>query len=65
MLRTARGTTPLAAIGLVTIMAGAVAVTVQGGTIAPAAMPLLIGALAALVAPGRREWPRLLAATTA
>jgi hypothetical protein len=56
LVRVARGLTTVAALGLVTIMAGATAVTALGGTIAPAAIPLAIGALTALVAVGRREW---------
>src|SRR4051812_29294361 len=46
--------TPWAAIGLVVIMAGAVAVTVEGGSIAGAVVPLVVGILAATVA--RARW---------
>jgi hypothetical protein len=45
--------TPVAAAGLVIIMVGAVAVTVIGGTIAPALVPLTVGVLAGSVAYGR------------
>jgi hypothetical protein len=48
--------TPLAAVGLITIMAGAVTVTIEGGTIAAAVVPLVVGLLAATVAFGRRNW---------
>jgi len=48
--------TPLAASGLVIIMAGATAVTVAGGQVAAAGVPLLVGVLAAAVAYGRREF---------
>ena len=45
--------TPLAALGLSIIMAGAVVVTVIGGAIAPAVVPLIVGVLALSVAYGR------------
>lgn len=45
--------TALAAEGLVVIMAGAIAVTVIGGAIAPALVPLVVGLLLTLVARGR------------
>jgi len=61
VLRVARGATPLAALGLVTIMTGATAITVQGGAVAAAAIPGLVAALAAVVALGRREWAGRLA----
>src|SRR5207248_4400506 len=48
VLRFRRGLVPLAALGLVTIMIGATAVTAVGGAIGPACFPLLIGILAAL-----------------
>ena len=44
--------TPLAARGLVIIMAGATALTLQGG-VAAASLPLVVGILAGLVAYGR------------
>jgi DoxX-like family len=56
LLRIRRGLTPLAALGLVVIMIGATAVTLIGGMIAPALIPLAVGFLAAFVAYGRRDW---------
>ena len=47
------GLTPLAAAGLVTIMIGATVVTVAGGQLAPALIPVVAGLLAAFVAFGR------------
>ena len=55
LLRIHAELTPLAAAGLVIIMAGAAVVTAMGGTIAPAIAPLVIGALAASVAYGRSQ----------
>ncbi|HEY0527831.1 MAG TPA: DoxX family protein [Gemmatimonadaceae bacterium] len=48
--------TPVAAVGLVLIMTGAVTVTVEGGMIGAAIVPLIIGVLAAFVANGRSGW---------
>jgi hypothetical protein len=48
--------TPVAAVGLVLIMTGAVTVTVEGGMIGAAIVPLVIGVLAAFVANGRSGW---------
>src|SRR2546423_13069621 len=45
LLRIQPGLTPLAAAGLVIIMIGATIVTLEGGPIAPALMPLLVGIL--------------------
>jgi uncharacterized membrane protein YphA (DoxX/SURF4 family) len=45
--------TPLAARGLVIIMSGAVGITMAGGQIAPALVPLVVGVLAGCVAQGR------------
>lgn len=45
--------TPLAAAGLVIIMTGATVVTLSLGPVAPAAMPFVVGVLAAFVAYGR------------
>ena len=42
--------TPLAAVGLTIIMIGATVVTVMGGMIAPALVPVVVGVLAAWVA---------------
>ena len=47
------GLTPLAAIGLVIIMVGATVLTLAGGDIAPALIPLVVGLLSAFVAYGR------------
>jgi uncharacterized membrane protein YphA (DoxX/SURF4 family) len=47
------GLTPLAAIGLIVIMAGATVITIAGGDIIPAAFPLVVGLLLAFVAYGR------------
>ena len=48
--------TPLAAIGLVSIMTGATVITVEGGAVAPALIPFIVGILAVTVAFGRRQW---------
>jgi len=53
LLRIRPGLTPLAALGLVIIMIGATTVTLLGGLLAPAVIPLVVGVLAALVAYGR------------
>jgi hypothetical protein len=53
LLRIRPGLTPLAAAGLVVIMVGATAVTLLGGDVLPALMPLAVGLLAAFVAYGR------------
>jgi uncharacterized membrane protein YphA (DoxX/SURF4 family) len=45
--------TPVAAAALVVIMAGATAITLIGGMILPALMPLTVGVLLAAVAYGR------------
>ena len=47
------GLTPLAAIGLVIIMIGATVITLAGGDVAPALIPLLVGLLSAFVVYGR------------
>ncbi|MET0851306.1 MAG: DoxX family protein [Candidatus Rokuibacteriota bacterium] len=47
--------TPLAALGLVVIMAGATAVTLAGGDLLTSLIPLLVGVAAAFVAYGRRR----------
>src|SRR3954469_2351575 len=52
-LRIRTGLTPLAAAGLVIIMIGAVCITVAGGDVALAVIPLVVGVLAAVVAYGR------------
>jgi hypothetical protein len=56
LLNVARALTPVAALGLVTITAGATTLTVEGGQLAPALLPFAIGVLAATVAYGRRTW---------
>ncbi len=56
LLRIQRGLTPLAAVGLVTIMSGAVVVTVETGQVAGALVPLVVGTLAAIVASRRWIW---------
>jgi hypothetical protein len=48
--------TPAAAVGLVLIMSGAVTVTIEGGMIGGAIVPLIVGVLAAFVANGRSGW---------
>jgi hypothetical protein len=48
--------TPIAAVGLVLIMSGAVTVTIEGGMIGAAIVPLIVGVLAAFVAKGRSSW---------
>jgi hypothetical protein len=53
LLRISPELTPLAALGLVLIMIGAVAVTLIGGMIGPALLSLVVGLLAAFVAYGR------------
>ena len=47
------GLTPLAAVGLVIIMVGAVAITIAGGDVTAALMPLVVGLLLAFVAYAR------------
>jgi hypothetical protein len=59
LLRIRRGLTPLAAVGLVTIMSGATVVTLEGGVVAPAIVPLVVGLLLASVIYGRRQWAPL------
>jgi hypothetical protein len=53
LLRIRPALTPLAAGGLVIVMIGATAITLAGGTVAPALIPLAVGLLAAFVAYGR------------
>jgi len=48
--------TPLAACGLLIIMIGATVVTLAGGEVMPALLPLVMGLLCAFVAYGRRSW---------
>ncbi len=56
LLRKRQDLTPLAAIGLLIIMIGAVVTTIMGDGIAMAITPLIIGLLCAFVAYGR--WKR-------
>ena len=49
------GLTPLAAVGLIILMIGAVVIPLVGGTVLPALFPLIVGVLLALVAYGRRS----------
>jgi hypothetical protein len=53
LLRIRPGLTPLAAAGLVIIMIGATGITLAGGEIAPALIPLVVGLFSAFVAYGR------------
>ena len=53
LLRIRQGLTPLAAGGLVIIMIGATVVTLMGGSVAMALIPLVVGLLSAFVAYGR------------
>jgi hypothetical protein len=53
LLRIRPGLTPLAAAGLVLIMIGATVLTLAGGDIASALIPLVVGLLLAFVAYGR------------
>jgi len=53
LLRIRPGLTPLAASGLVIIMIGATAVTLMGGDVLPALMPLVVGLLLVFVAHSR------------
>lgn len=53
ILRTGRILTPIAAVGLVTIMTGATVLTAEGMGLAPALLPLVVGAIATAIAAGR------------
>ena len=53
LLRIRTSLTPLAAAGLVIIMIGATVITLAGGDVAPALIPLVVGLLAAFIAYGR------------
>jgi hypothetical protein len=59
LLRIRQSLTPMAAVGLVTIMSGATVVTLEGGVVAPAIVPLVVGLLLASVVYGRRQWAPL------
>ena len=56
LTRIRRELTPLAASGLVVIMVGAVVFTLASEGVTGAVVPLVVGALAACVAYGRRSW---------
>jgi uncharacterized membrane protein YphA (DoxX/SURF4 family) len=56
LLRIRRSLTPLAAIGLLIIMIGAVVVSVAGPGVGAAVPALVIGLLCAFVTYGRRSW---------
>jgi uncharacterized membrane protein YphA (DoxX/SURF4 family) len=56
LLRIRRDLTPLAAIGLVMIMAGAVTSTVATLGIAPSVLPLVVGLVLIAVIRGRLPW---------
>jgi uncharacterized membrane protein YphA (DoxX/SURF4 family) len=60
LLRIRPGLTPLAAVGLVLIMIGATVLTLAGGEVVLALIPLVVGLLSAFVAYGR--WSSLTAA---
>lgn len=53
VLRIKPGLTPLAASGLIIIMIGATVVTLIGGMVGPALVPVVVGSLATFVANGR------------
>jgi len=53
VLRIRPGLTPLAAAGLAIIMIGATVLTLAGGAVALALIPMVVGGLAAFVAYGR------------
>jgi hypothetical protein len=55
LLNIRRGLTPLAASGLVIIMAGATVISAIDYGVAPATIPFIVGVLAAVVAVGRRN----------
>lgn len=56
-LRIREALTPMAAAGLFVIMVGATVVTIAGGDVAPAVLPLVIGLT--LTAIARARWQRL------
>jgi hypothetical protein len=53
LLRIRPSLTPLAAAGLVIIMIGATVITVLGGDVAPAVVPMIVGLLSLTVVYGR------------
>jgi uncharacterized membrane protein YphA (DoxX/SURF4 family) len=56
LLRIRRGLTPLAAVGLLIIMIGAVVLSVIGDGVGAAIVPMLTALLLVLIAYGRRSW---------
>jgi uncharacterized membrane protein YphA (DoxX/SURF4 family) len=56
LFRIRRGLTPLAAIGLVVVMVGAIVLTIIGDGFAAAIVPILTCLLLAFVAYGRWSW---------
>jgi uncharacterized membrane protein YphA (DoxX/SURF4 family) len=56
LLRIRRGLTPLAAVGLLIIMLGAVVVTIMGDGLVAAIVPIVTGLLMAFIAYGRWNW---------
>src|SRR6185503_1904849 len=52
ILRFHRELTPIAAVGLVIIMSGATTITIEGGAVSGAVVPLVVGLLASIVAYG-------------
>jgi uncharacterized membrane protein YphA (DoxX/SURF4 family) len=56
LLRIRRDLTPIAAIGLILIMAGATTLTAATQGVAPAVFPLIVGIVLTLVVRGRRSW---------
>jgi hypothetical protein len=65
LLRVGRGLTPVAAVGLVTIMSGAITITIEAGMLGAVAVPVVVGSLATLVAFGRANWNGALAISRA
>jgi uncharacterized membrane protein YphA (DoxX/SURF4 family) len=51
-----RNLTPLAAMGLVIIMIGAVVISIMGPGVNTAIIPFIVGVLCAVIAYGRRDW---------
>jgi uncharacterized membrane protein YphA (DoxX/SURF4 family) len=51
-----RGLTPLAAMGLLIIMIGAVVISIMGPGVSAAIVPFVVGILCAVIAYGRRDW---------
>jgi uncharacterized membrane protein YphA (DoxX/SURF4 family) len=56
LIKVRRGLTPLAAIGLIVIMIGAVVLTIMGPGVSAAIVPFVTGIFLAVIAYGRRDW---------